>query len=248
LGALARDNGKEAGGTGQFGQLDYHAVPPAPQLGYTTSTFDPWPNGAFGDQSFSHVLLMPDNFQLTFFSPSAYMSDTTRILDYVVAQSPNSEIVLYEHWPEPNLTGSFGDAANLSNSEWRDYRDFTLGEYHDWFVGWQNLIAAEYSNTAVRMIPVGQVITDLLDNEPYMAAIAFNELYADDAPHGSRTAYFLAALICYRAMYLESPSTAFVPPEGTILDPVRNNLPAIISYIDERLTYYNSNGVRVYLD
>jgi hypothetical protein len=172
------------------------------------------------------------------------------VLDYVVDQSPNSELVIYEHWPQPNLADGIGNNANmadLTESERQFYRAYTSGGYHDWHIQWQNLIVARYPNSVVRMIPVGPIIADLIENEPYMASAAYTELYADDSPHGSRTIYFLAALITYRVLYEESPNSNFDAPDY-ILEEVRNNLPAVVSYIDERVSHYNANGTRVFID
>ena len=246
LGALAQANGKQHGGVGQFGQLSYHAIPPFAQIGYTTNTFDPWPGGAFPGDNFSHMLIMPSNFEQTYLSPSEYMADTARVVDFIAENAPQAEVLIYEHWPEPPLSGVVVDGANLTSQEWQNYRAYTAGAYHDWFVEWQNLIATGYPQLTVRMIPVGPILADLFNSESYLASVSYSDLYADDAPHGSRTTYFLAALVLYRAMYLESPDSLYSPPSATIVSEVSDNLSAVIAYIDERLRYYQSRGVRVY--
>ena len=248
LGALSQDNGKQSGGVGQFGQLSYHALPPIDNYRYSTDSFDPWPDGvgSFSAQNFSHVIMMPSNFEQTSRTPSDYLGDASRIANFVSSNSPDSELIIYEHWPEPPLSGRVADGANLTRSEWATYNAYTVGGYHDWFVEWQDLIAAAYPGLTVRMIPVGPIIAELFTSQSYLSDIEFGDLYADDAPHGSRTIYFLASLITYRAMYLENPDAGYTPPSGMVESAVVNNLPAIIDYIDSRLSVYNANGVRVY--
>jgi len=245
---LAQANSKGHGGTGQFGQLSYHSIPPVAQIGYSTNTFDPWPSGSFVETGFSHVLVMPSNFEQTYLSPAEYMPDTSRVINYVMDNLPNTEVIIYEHWPEPPLSGSVANGANLTDSEWLNYRNYTSGGYHEWFVEWQNEIIDDYPQTNVRMIPIGPVLADLISSEAYMSSVAYTDLYEDDAPHGSRTTYFLSALLLYRTLYLEWPSTEYSPPSGMIVSEVTENLAEIIDFMEQRLNFYNSNGVNVYLD
>jgi len=249
LGALAQANGKQHGGTGQWGQLDYHALPPTAHYKYSTNTFDPWPSGDFASQDFDQVIVMPSNFDLDFLSPTEYMPRTRRVIDYIVAEEPTTKVVLYSHWVKPldahlAIGGTIADETNLTAAEWQVVQDYQRGTYQSWFNEWQDLIVAQYPSLSVRMVPVGSVLADLLDNEPYMQSVAYTELYVDEAPHGTRTKYFLAALVMYRAMYLENPSGSYT--NALIDSTIISNLSDIISYIDQRLAYYNSNGVRVY--
>ena len=207
LGALAQASGVESAGTGQWGQLDYHRIPAEAQWTLETNTFTPWPSGSFADQDFSHVIVMPSNFEQTHLSPSDYMAQTERVIDYILSEEPNTTITLYEHWPKPADAGPIVDQTDLTDAEWSTTKDYTLGNYHNWFVEWQNLIVARYPNANIRMIPIGPVIAQLLNNSPYLANIDYQDLYVDDAPHGSRTKYLLAAMVTYRALHQSNPST-----------------------------------------
>lgn len=247
LGSLAQDNRKSSGGTGQWGQLDYHRIPPIAHYKYVTDTFDPWSRGEFEDQDFTHVIIMPSNFKQNWLNPQQYMEQTERVIDYIASKEPQTEILIYEHWPKPSLAGSIKDRKNLDRAEWDMVLGFTSGKYHQWFVEWQNLILKKYPGLKIRMIPVGPVIADLLASEDYIKNIAYTDLYVDGAPHGTRTKYFLSALVMYRAMFLDSPKSSYAPPPNMIAKEVSNNLKSIIEYIDERLDYYDQKGVNVYL-
>jgi len=245
LGYLADGVAVEIAGTGQFGQLSYHEIPPQAGWGFSTNEFDPWPDGSFADQDFTHVIIMPSNFEQYDTSAEDYMEDTMRVLDYVVAQEPNAEIILYEHYPEPNLSGAVTDGADLSDLEWSRYRDYTRGAYHDWFLAWQDLIVSEYPSVTVRMIPLGPIVMDLVE-ESFFSDVLYTDLYADDAPHGTRSSYLLMALICYRALIGENPDINGGFPEDQIILEIRENSDEILSFIESRLAYYNVNGVNVY--
>ena len=246
LASMADYAGLEAGGTGQYGQLDYHALPPGAQYGYTTNTFDPWPSGTFAEQNFTHVLVMPSNFEQTYLTPSEYMPRTRRVLDYILAQAPNTTIVLYEHWPETNLAGNVANGAALTAQEWDTYNSYTLGEYHQWFLEWQNLIVAAYPNANIKMVPIGPVITQLLENTSYLSSLSFTDLYADDAPHGTRTTYLLAAVIIYRALYGVNPSDTYIPSSTQVAPELVNNFANLLRDVETWLTYYDQNGVLVF--
>ena len=72
--------------------------------------------------------------------------------------------------------------------------------------------------------------------------MSYTDLYVDDAPHGTRTTYFLAATVCYRALFLESPDVAYMTPGDMIVDAVRENFGDIVAFVDERLAFYNLSG------
>ena len=73
---------------------------------------------------------MTSNFEQQWRTPEFYMGPTEsqRVLDYLAAESPNSEVIIYEHWPEPPMTathfqiGAFDDSANLTPEQWQLYR------------------------------------------------------------------------------------------------------------------------------
>lgn len=247
LGDLANDNGKLSGGSGQFGQLSYHAIPPTGGISYRTDAFNPWPSGDFSEQDFSHVIIMPSNFEQTWSTPQQYMEQTERVINYLAVKTPKTEILIYEHWPKPSLLEAVEDKKVLDRAEWDLVLEYSSGDYHQWFVEWQNLILKKYPQLKIRMIPVGPVLADLLSSQSYLKNIAYTDVYVDGAPHGTRTKYFLAALVMYRAMFLESPKTSYVAPPNMIAKEVSNNLGSVIQYIDGRLDYYNQKGVRVYL-
>lgn len=240
MGSLAQANQLEAAGIGQWGQLSYHAIPADANYTYSTNTYNPWPveTESFASQNFSHVFVMPSNFDQSWMTPQEYMPQTQRVLDWVTAESPNSEVLLYEHWPDTAMLSNIVDGANLTTEEWQRYHDYTKGDYHDWFMEWENLVKAAYPNARVRRIPIGPIISDIVQNLPFMANLNFSDLYVDDAPHGTRNIYFLAALINYRAMYQQNPALDYQPPSGMLHPAIEGHIDQLIPYIEERLNHY----------
>ncbi|GHA20620.1 hypothetical protein GCM10008090_33160 [Arenicella chitinivorans] len=257
LGLLAQASNTIAGGNGQFGQLSYTSIPPNPDavFDYPTNNTDenPWPwwaTDGFGGRDYTHTLFMPSNFEQEYLTPNQYLSDTYRVLDFVEQEEPSTDIMLYMHWPEPSMLGIMVQNGNqMSDNDFATYNQYTsTGHYYDWHVEYQNLIAAQRPDYNVRTIPVGPIIADIITNEPYMNGVSFEQLYEDDAPHGVPTVYFLAAMICYRAMYQQNPSLSYNPPASDLLPQVVNNYANLVSYIESRLAYYDSlpGALKVY--
>ena len=98
------------------------------------------------------------------------------------------------------------------------------------------------------MMPVAAVTTWLLDNIPALQSITFEQLYADNAPHGSENIYFLDALTYFRQLFgvsLNVGNFSF-PVEATqIRSEIINNLQDIVDAIPGRLAFHAANGVLV---
>jgi hypothetical protein len=128
-----------------------------------------------------------------------------------------------------------------SDTEFENYNNYTLGNFHNWWVDYQDFVQAERPNENVRMIPVGPILSKLL-TDTSLSQIPILELYEDNAPHGEPTLYFLASLITYMAIYEEkAPSTYAIP--NTVNALVQNNFQNTIDFIwDELLAFNYSNG------
>ncbi|QTD49094.1 cadherin-like domain-containing protein [Sulfidibacter corallicola] len=253
LGALAAGSGTISAGNGQFGQLSYHGIPPTPQLGYATNAYEPWPEYPpvdFASRDYTHTLFMPSNFEQEVLTPEDYLTDTFRVLDYVEAQEPETEIILYMHWPEPSMIGlGVLNGNELGRADWTTLNNYTRsGNYYDWHRDYQNLLQAARPAYRLRTIPVGPIIADIIETQPFMQDVSFADLYVDEAPHGSPTVYFLAGMICYRALFLQNPSLDYQPPRPDIIPAVADHYTELVLYIERRLDEYNamSNGLNVY--
>lgn len=254
LGRLATASDTQSGGNHLFGQYSNHNAQPWPNPntngGFTDNTFDPWPSGNFPDQSFELFLLMPSNFLESDMGGPPYsqpvansVSEFNTLYDNIIASYPSAEITLYCHEPD---AGQWPGGVNKSSQERDDYNAAVSGDYLDWFIEKQDAIVA--SGRDILMAPVGPIIADLWQNEAYMSGVAFNEMYGDDAPHGSENIYLLKAMIMYRMWFRQNPNVGALSLTGAtqLIPEVTNNLIAIRDYIETRLNYYNANGVRVY--
>ena len=148
-------------------------------------------------------------------------------------------IYIYENWPD--MSAFLNNGVPASPVEFTNYNDYTLGEFHDWWLAYHEIVKQERPDLNVKMIPVGPIISKLL-TESELSDISFSELYEDDAPHGKPTIYFLAGLITYMAMYgVEAPENFQVP--NTVHSISRDNFNTTVSFIWDELNNFNdSNG------
>jgi len=243
---------------GQFGQLDYHGigdganldVGPGPDLGSANSDdIFPTEETHFRDVNIDNVIIMPSNFDqgTAPLVDSGLISAAQRVVDYVVdegtygGQHSESMVYIYEHWQEASA------AFPLTDNEWAEYHATTTQGYHQWFLNYQYQLMASRPEIDFRMIPVGPIIADILQNGALQASgFTFSELYDDGAPHGKPEIYFLAGLITYQAMYGQMASNSYVPPESNISPLIASEFPELNAFIWARLNYYNASGVRIW--
>ncbi|EGG94837.1 hypothetical protein IMCC1989_2240 [gamma proteobacterium IMCC1989] len=260
IGELANAGGTTYAWNGQFGQLDYHTqgyyddlnMGPTPQLGSTNSA-DVYPseNTHFRNINIDNIIIMPPNF-IQGASAAVAPIDieyAQRVIDYVSDESESggqqSEAIvyIYEHWQEAST-------YPLNPTQWVNYHEVTQGSYHQWFVNYQNALVAARPNVDLRMIPVGPIIADILQNTSLAASdFSFSDLYEDEAPHGEPNLYFLAGLITYQAMYGQVASNSYVPPISSVNGVsvlIANDFVALNNFVWQRLNYYNANGVRIW--
>jgi hypothetical protein len=239
---LAQDATYEYAVSGQYGFLPQHAeLPPIAQWGFDIvppawdSDLEP-----FADADFTTVLLTAANFvqykgpeePYDGDNPNNYspVSATTIIVDWVLEQEPDLTIYIYENWPDMG-----GIAANFppTQAELDSYHAFTQGEFHAWWLAYQDALLAARPDANVRMIPVGPTIARLLTETP-LSGIPLESLYEDDAPHGRPTIYFLAGLVTYMGTYGVPAPADYAIPE--LVHPlVAENYDEVISVIWEEL-------------
>lgn len=260
VGELATASGNSYAWNGKFGQPDYHTqgydedprLGPTPELGSTNSA-DVYPseNTHFRDIDIDNIIIMPPNF-IQGDSPVVAPIDieyAQRVIDYVAdegesgGQQSEAIVYIYEHWQE-------APTFPLNTAQWLDYHEITTGSYHQWFINYQNALIASRPAIDFRMIPVGPIIADILQDGPLsLSGLSFSDLYEDEAPHGRPNVYFLAGLITYQAMYAQVASNAYTPPVNNVdgvSAEIADNYVALNSFVWQRLNYYQSNGVRIW--
>ncbi|MFK7814018.1 MAG: hypothetical protein AB8B59_16090 [Maribacter sp.] len=235
--------------SGQYGFLPQHAnLPPIAQWGFDRAE-GAWESDTepFADADFNSILLTAGNFVQYQPATIPYDSDnpnnttplsaTLEIFDWVEQQEPGTSMYIYENWPD--MAGFLSNGVPASSNEFENYNNYTLGEFHDWWIAYHESVIQERPSLDVKMIPVGPIISRLL-TETDLANIQFSELYEDDAPHGRPTIYFLASLITYMAMYgVEAPADFQVP--DTVNELVRTNYETTVDFIWNELNEFNDS-------
>lgn len=253
---LAEAAGHTVAVSGKYGFLPQHInLPPFSQWGYDIVT-SAWESDTepFSAADFSTTIITPGNFiqyqpptEPYFNEPNLTpISATETIFDWVEDQEAGMKFLVYENWPD--MGGFLSSGFPPSPDEYADYHNYTRGEFHDWWLTYQDSLLATRSEYQVRMVPVGPIMADLLESS-LTDQVAITDWYEDDAPHGRANLYFLAAMITYSAIYAEPVPAAYQPP-SIIHQQIRNNYAAIASTIwDELLAFNDENGnSRVFYD
>ncbi|MEQ9692711.1 calcium-binding protein [Shimia sp. SDUM112013] len=126
-----------------------------------------------------------------------------------IAEKANIDrFVIYEGWADMSaFLRSFPPSAR----QLRRYHRFNMGDYHDWYVEYRDLVQAALPERDVSLIPVASILSKLFTEGP-LEDLPAETLYVDDAPHGTPTLYFLAAAITYIGLFQEPlPSEMSLP-------------------------------------
>lgn len=241
--------------SGQYGFLPQHAnLPPIAQWGFdfVAGAWDS-DNEPFSQADFTNILITPGNF-VQWQGPSinypnesvSPLSATESIFNWCTQEEDSLTFYIYENWPD--MGGYLSNGFPPSNTEWDNYNTYLLGDFHDWFLEYHDLLDAQLPNATIKMIPVGPAISNLLAQAPY-DQIAISTLYEDDAPHGRPTIYFLSALLTYMAMYEEKAPASY--QVDNIIDPIiANNYQAVVDFLWNELQAFNyaDGSSRVFSD
>ena len=239
LGEFAKASKTKYAWNGQFGQMDYTALPPSAQLGSLNSK-DIWvpESASFGKLKIDNIVIMPPNF-VQYESGAKEIKEAQRVIDYVAKEQPGVINYIYEHWPE-------AVADQLSDGQWAEFKQQTNGKYHKWFINYQDQLIKSRPDIDIRMIPVGPIITDILNNKSLQASnYKWVDLYEDNSPHGTDDLYFLASIATYQAMYGQKVSGSYKVP-SSISDLIGKDFVALNEFVWQRLSHYNGDGVRVW--
>lgn len=257
LGWLSSESGTQVSGAAQFNAIaGWTGVPSTKALEYSTNVPPVWGSGAWATQNWDHIILTADNFTMeealpdqipTGFSAS-YVDLTIDLMDDAMSairaqgDPDDPEFLFYPYHPEVDMVPNFtGDVFNPTLAEQEAFHFYTSGDYFGWYQELYKQVREARAGYRMRLIPAAMVISDLIENESYMATVNWVDLFGDDAPHGTESLYFLYALVTYRVMMNRNPdlSAATVPAGVTVISQVWDNRAAIVSYIDTRLAEYN---------
>ncbi|MBC3759670.1 T9SS type A sorting domain-containing protein [Hyunsoonleella sp. SJ7] len=247
---LAQEAGHTISVSGQYGFLPQHAdLPPIAQWGFSEVP-SAWESDTqeFSEANFNTILLTAANFIQ--YQPSnvnyhgnpttSPLSATLDIVDWIDNQEESAVTYIYENWPDM-ATFIAGEGFPPSGTEFENYNNYTTGDFHNWWIDYQDYVQAARPSENVRMIPVGPVLSKLLTDTP-LSQVPILELYEDNAPHGEPTLYFLAGLITYMAIYEEKAPVTYTIP-NTVNALVQSNFQSTIDFIwNELLAFNYSNG------
>ncbi len=194
---------------GEFGFLRNFADRPEPISQWGWSGVDSLlPEGtSFSSVDFDSILIVPANFIQEFAPTDDYWDEARSPLEATVdlvgdmqISQPNAKIRIYEGWADmgPYAPVFPPDAASLAA-----FHAFNIGAYHDWYVQYTGLLQAAFPSADIELIPVARILSQVLTGP--LAGIPVTDLYTDNAPHGTDTVYFLAAMIVYEAQFGVAP-------------------------------------------
>ena len=240
LAQLADAGGRGFAMDGTFGfPRDFAArLPPTPD--WSITGVDPvWDNDSLGFRraGFNTIILNPENFVQYQGPEVAYPDDTAsplsttlKVFDYTDGQVADARYFIYEGWAELGVFPP--DPADIAS-----YHTFNSGAYHDWYLAY--VAGLSTADRPVTLIPVAPVLSRLFTETP-LRDLGPEALYTDDAPHGTPTLYFLAAMITYASLYAEPPP-AFTPPD-TLPPAIRDTYPQIADFIWQAVSGAVSTG------
>lgn len=221
---------------GQFGFLSNQATPPNLNMGSNLFNSAAW-NTDFATSDFDNIVITAAYYAHYEFQcwENSYgvvrLDELHRIVDYARGETPDIKVYLYAPWTEP------GEPTLMTASDFEYFKNDSRA-LHDWWITTQDTLNGSRQNLDAKIIPVGQVLADALDNVNGLDALGPVDLFVDDAGHGTPTFYFMAALVHYMARWGEQcPSTYTVP--NNIHQVVRDNYAALVSYIWSELLTYN---------
>lgn len=213
LGQMAAAQGHALALDGTWGfPADFaRTLPPEPQWSFAgvTRAMDS-PRG-FRMAGFDTILLSPPNF-VQYAPPDADTLDGSmrdligRTFDWASNQT-DARFLLYEGWAE---MGQF-DSFPPSNRAWRRYHAFNVEDHAAWYDGFLADLRADFPDLAIDLVPVARVISALVAEGGPLEGLTAEDLYSDDAPHGTATTYLLAAMVTHAVLWGEAPPVIGLP-------------------------------------
>ncbi|TWT34622.1 hypothetical protein Enr8_20350 [Blastopirellula retiformator] len=196
-----------------------------------------------GAADFQSVVLSPYNY-IQQHAPADDVSEYLPLIDYLTAAEPGIEVQIYEGWPDmsPFLT-----AFPATDAEFANYAEYSLGDYQAWFDTLIDSLRAARPDVTFRPIEVNEALIGLLNDSELglqgrLSGVTQTDLFSDDAPHGTETTYFLAAIATYSENFGQPIPADYVAPES-IHPLVRANLADISEFIFQTVTDGSSTGI-----
>ncbi|MBR9650567.1 calcium-binding protein [Thalassovita aquimarina] len=231
--AKARGRGFAVDGTWGFLRQFSANLPPEPNWSFETLP-NAWNSErqSFAAAGFDAVVINTANF-IQYQPPTAEfdgdnprgespLSATLDVFDWAAAHTPEARFFIYEGWTE--MAGKVRSFPP-DDAGFRTYLEANKGSHHGWHEAYADAVRDARPDLDLTLIPVASTLPDLL-NDTALSGLTARDLFTDDAPHGTPTLYFLAALITYGPLFGDSLPDAMELP-ASIHRLVRQNFKAI---------------------
>ncbi|WP_420569056.1 calcium-binding protein [Thalassovita sp.] len=238
LGYITNEARKDFAADGMFGFLrEYGRKLPA-KAQWSVPGVEPAWRGDMTRSGYDAVVLTPTNFiqykpadeQYDWQNPGniSPLDASRQVLDWVRTNSPDSRLFIYEGWADMDgVVRKFPPSAR----QLRKYHRFNGDDYHDWYLDYLQMLQAAYPDAPPKLIPVASVLSQVFAMDE-LEGLKATDLYTDDAPHGTPTMYFLAAMVTYAALYDVAPPAVMVLP-ASIHPLIRANYGQIAAKVAE---------------
>lgn len=192
----------------------------------------------FNRAHYDAIIMNPSNFvqykapdaQLEFvgFGRKTQVDFAVTLFDWLEKNGSggSTRYFIYEGWADMDR---FAKPFPPSSDKMKAFHVYNRTEYHDWYVRYVRLVNEGRPGLDVRLIPVASVLSKLFSETP-LKEIQPTDLYSDDAPHGTATTYFLAAVAVYSMLYDSKAPVDFVVPTS-VHHLVRDHYKEIIGII-----------------
>ena len=209
--AFAEASGDTYAFNGGFGFLREYAdrAEPASQWGFegVDTAWDDQ-SQSFAEAQFDSVLITPANFIQDLAPDANYFGDVRSPLDAVLdvvadvgTAQPGATILIYQGWAD---MAPFSEETPAPAGAVSDYHAYNMGAYSDWFDSLVAQVNAADPDANVQLLPVASILSELFTT--VLADVPAGDLYADSAPHGTETTYFLASMVVYQGTYGTAPT------------------------------------------
>lgn len=234
---FAKAGGNRFAFDGQFGFMQHHAEQPTIAQWGVPGVKGAWNSDThkFGGANFDSIVITSANFiqsvsatEAFYGAPASVVEFTLKVIDDKHAEEPGVEFFIYENWPE--MASFIADQAFPADAgEFAKFNDFTVGAFHDWWVEYNEALKDARPDVTIRLVPVGSMLSRLF-TETGLSALTVEDLYVDEAPHGTGTLYFLAGIVTYTALYGQTPEAGYPVPD--VVHPlVREQYPEILKVV-----------------
>lgn len=232
LNEMAKADNRSLALDGQWGFLRNFVtgLPPTANWGFpgVSGAWSP-AQGGFRDGRFDSVIVAPGNFIQYQLPDVPYeganpgrespLGALQKLLDWVVANSPDSRLFIYEGWSAMDgIVAEFPPTV----AETEAFYAYNAGDYHQWYREVLNVLRVTRPDSQIDLIPVGSVMAELFAKGGVLENISPQSLYTDTAPHGTPTVYMLAAMITYPWIYGAPLPVDYTPPATLHPDLVEN--------------------------